>query len=76
MQICFNTVNDMKDFVNLISAFSGDADINYGKYDVDAKSILGVFSIGLGKPMNLTVHGELPEELSTKMERFLYRAIA
>lgn len=76
MQICFNDVNEVKEFVNLMGAFQGDADLNYGKYDVDAKSILGVFSIGLGKPIQLTVYDELPEEFHTKLQKFAYRAIA
>ena len=47
-----------KSFVNTISQFDYDFDLVSGRYVIDAKSIMGIFSLDLSKPIDLTVHAE------------------
>ena len=47
VRLLLNTTDSVKSFVNLISSYDYDADIRSGRYVVDAKSILGIFSLDL-----------------------------
>lgn len=58
MSIKLDTIEKVKKFVGLISAFDGDFDIQAGRYVIDAKSILGIFSVDLSKPLTLRVENE------------------
>lgn len=55
MTIVLNTVEDVKKFVSDISNIEGEITISSGRYIVDAKSIMGIFSIDLSKPLGLSV---------------------
>ena len=67
VQISLNSIDKVKSFVNTISQFDYDFDLVSGRYVIDAKSIMGIFSLDLSKPIDLTVHadGEAEEVLST-----------
>lgn len=62
MTIELNTIDKVKKFVSLISAFEGDFDILAGRYIIDAKSILGIFSVDLSKPLTLRIEQEVDWE--------------
>ena len=51
-------INDVKEFVNTVSRFEEDVDLVSGRYTIDAKSIMGIFSIDLAKPIEVIVHGD------------------
>ena len=51
-------INDVKEFVNTVSRFEEDVDLVSGRYTIDAKSIMGIFSIDLTKPIEVIVHGD------------------
>jgi len=55
--ISLNTVEKVKGFVNAVSPLDGDFDLVSDRYVVDAKSIMGIFSLDLGKPLTLQIHG-------------------
>lgn len=55
LKISLSSVKDVKKFVNLIEKIQGDVTIRSGKYVIDAKSIMGIFSLGLSKIMELEV---------------------
>lgn len=48
----------MKSFVNDITKFDYDFDLVSGRYVIDAKSIMGIFSLDLSKPIDLNIHAE------------------
>lgn len=50
------TINDVKNFVNSVSKCEYDVDLISGRYAVDAKSIMGIFSLDLSKPIILEAH--------------------
>lgn len=56
--IVLNTINDVKAFVNTVSKYNFDADLISGRYAVDAKSIMGIFSLDLTKPVEMEIHDE------------------
>lgn len=57
-KILLDSIDKVKDFVNLIKRFKSEIDLASGRYVVDAKSIMGIFSLELSKPLLLTVYGE------------------
>ncbi|MDE6973805.1 MAG: HPr family phosphocarrier protein, partial [Lachnospiraceae bacterium] len=48
----------VKSFVNDITKLDYDFDLVYGRYVIDAKSIMGIFSLDLSKPIDLNIHVE------------------
>ncbi len=51
------SINDVKQFVHAASEQPCDIDVVSGRYIIDAKSIMGIFSIDLAKPIHIEVHG-------------------
>jgi phosphotransferase system HPr-like phosphotransfer protein len=58
VQISLNSIGKVKSFVNAISQFDYDFDLISGRYVIDAKSIMGIFSLDLSKPIELAIHTE------------------
>ena len=58
VQISLNSIDKVKSFVNDITKFNNDFDLVSGRYAIDAKSIMGIFSLDLSKPINLNIHAE------------------
>ena len=58
VQISLNSIDKVKSFVNDITKFNNDFDLVSGRYVIDAKSIMGIFSLDLSKPINLNIHAE------------------
>ena len=58
VQISLNSIGKVKSFVNTISQFEYDFDLISGRYVIDAKSIMGIFSLDLSKPIDLNIHAE------------------
>ncbi len=56
VQISLNSIGKVKSFVNAISQFDFDFDLISGRYVIDAKSIMGIFSLDLSKPIELAIH--------------------
>ena len=58
IKILLSSINDVKKFVNMVSKYDFDVDLISDRYVVDAKSIMGIFSLDLSKPITLNVHGD------------------
>ena len=58
IQICLNSIDKVKSFVNDINRFDCDFDLVSGRYVIDAKSIMGIFSLDLSKPISLNIHAD------------------
>ena len=67
IQISLNSIDKVKAFVNDITKFDNDFDLVSGRYVIEAKSIMGIFSLDLSKPIDLSIHAEdnLDEILET-----------
>ena len=60
VQIKLDSIDKVKDFVRAITLFDNDFDMRSGRYTIDAKSILGIFSLDLSKPIELDIYGDEP----------------
>ena len=56
--VLLNTIEKVRGFVNLISKYDGEFQLAMGGYVVDAKSIMGIFSLNLAEPLHLNVISE------------------
>lgn len=54
--IKLQTISDVKNFVNTVAKYEFDVDLISGRYAVDAKSIMGIFSLDISKPIKLDAH--------------------
>ena len=70
-KIQLNAINDVKEFVNTVMRFNYDLDLVSGRYAIDAKSIMGIFSLDLSKPIELVAHTEDPDELVKAISKFI-----
>ncbi|MBP3664472.1 MAG: HPr family phosphocarrier protein [Tyzzerella sp.] len=58
VEISLNSIDKVKSFVNAINTFDFDFDLISGRYVIDAKSIMGIFSLDLSKPITLNIHAD------------------
>ena len=56
--VLLNSIEKIKNFVNTITRYPYDFDLVSGRYTIDAKSIMGIFSLDLSKPIDLNIHAE------------------
>ena len=72
VQISLNSIGKVKSFVNAISQFEYDFDLVSGRYVIDAKSIMGIFSLDLSKPIDLAIHtDEKQDEIMEVLKPYL-----
>jgi phosphocarrier protein HPr len=70
-KIRLKSIDDVKDFVNCSMACPDDVTLKLGKYIVDGKSIMGIFSLDLNQPVTLSVDGDSAEEFMSKIQKFI-----
>ena len=58
VKISLNSIDKVKAFVNEVTKFDSDFDLVSGRYVIDAKSIMGIFSLDLSKPIDLNNHND------------------
>lgn len=61
VKISLNSIDKVKAFVNDVTKFDTDFDLVSGRYVIDAKSIMGIFSLDLSKPIELNIHASEAE---------------
>ena len=71
--IRINTINDVKDFVTIVTKCNYDVDIVSGRYAIDAKSIMGIFSLDLSKTLEMRVHSDNCDELMAEVEKYIVK---
>ena len=69
--IRLSTIQDVRKFVDIVSASDIDIDLSSGRYIVDAKSIMGIFSLDLLNPIKLTAHAEDCTALFEQLASFI-----
>ncbi len=65
------TFNDVQKFNAILTKFSFDIDLVSGRYIVDAKSVMGIYSLDLSNPIELRAHTEDAEELFAQIAEFI-----
>ncbi len=69
--VMLGTINDVKNFVSVVSQCDYDVDLISGRYAVDAKSIMGIFSLDLSKPIKLEAHTDDASEFFAQIKQFI-----
>lgn len=70
-KINLSTIQNVKEFVNTVSRFDFDVDLISGRYSVDAKSIMGIFSLELSKPLTMRVMSTDCDEFISLIQKFI-----
>lgn len=70
IKIKLTAINDVKEFVETVNQYDFDCDITVSKYVVDAKSIMGLFSLDLSKELTLQLHTDDTKDLTEKIAKF------
>ena len=68
--LLLSSINDVKDFVN---KYDFDVDLTSGRYVVDAKSIMGIFSLDLSKPIKVEVHSDDCDKFMEELDKFIIK---
>lgn len=71
--IALKMSGDVQEFVNILIGFGFDIDLVSGRYIVDAKSIMGIYSLDLTKPIQLNAHTDDAEELFAAIDKFIVK---
>lgn len=69
--IRLSTIQDVRNFVEIVCTSDIEIDLSSGRYVVDAKSIMGIFSLDLLNPILLTAHTDDAGELFDKLTPFI-----
>ena len=70
VQISLQMANQVKTFVSIVQKYSYEIDLRSDRYVVDAKSILGIFSLDLSKPINVEIHADSCDDLIEELKQF------
>ena len=70
VKIVLSNIQDIRDFVNQVILVEYDVDLVQGRYVVDAKSIMGIFSLDLLSPITLVAHTDYAEDFFDKIAKF------
>ena len=69
--VLLSSINDVKNFVDVVTKYEFDIDLASGRYIVDAKSIMGIFSLDLSKPINVEVHSDDCDQLLAELAPYI-----
>ena len=69
--VLLGSINDVKNFVNIVSKYDYEIDLSSGRYVVDAKSIMGIFSLDLSKPIKVEIHSDDCKALTDELKAFV-----
>jgi phosphotransferase system HPr-like phosphotransfer protein len=74
MQTCkikLTSIQDVREFVDIVTGYNIEIDLSSGRYVVDAKSIMGIFSLDLSKPITLEVHSDDCDALVEELKPYI-----
>jgi phosphotransferase system HPr-like phosphotransfer protein len=69
--ILLKSINDVKNFVNSVNKYDFDIDLTSGRYVVDAKSIMGIFSLDLSSPIKIEIHSNDCDDLYNEIKDYI-----
>lgn len=70
-KVKISTINDVKKFVNSVAKYDFDVDLISGRYAIDAKSIMGIFSIDLSKELVMKAHTDNADLIKTDLSEYI-----
>jgi phosphotransferase system HPr-like phosphotransfer protein len=69
--VLLDRIANIKDFVKLVSKCGDDVIVRSGRFTINAKSIIGLFSLDLTKPLNVELYGYIPYEVREGIKKFI-----
>ena len=69
--VLLSSINDVKHFVNIVTKYECEIDLTSGRYVVDAKSFMGIFSLDLSEPIQMEIHDDACEQLLAELEPYI-----
>lgn len=69
--IVLKSINDVKDFVNYVNKYDFDVDLTSGRYVVDGKSIMGIFSLDLSSPIKVDIYSDDCDKFCDEIKKFV-----
>ncbi len=73
VKISLSMAESVKKFVNIVGNYPYDLDLRSGRFLIDAKSLLGIFSLDLSKPVILEIHNDNCESLLEELSAFIVK---
>ena len=70
VQISLQMASQVKAFVSVVQKYAYEIDLRSDRYVVDAKSILGIFSLDLSKPIVVEIHSDNCDDLLNELKQF------
>ena len=70
IQVSLTMTSQVTAFVGIVQKYPYDIDLKHGKYVVDAKSLLGIFSLDLSKPVTVEIHSDDCADLLKELKQF------
>ena len=71
MKVNLGKISDVKQFAGVMNSIPVDASLHSGRYIIDAKSIMGIFSLDLSSPIEIVFHGKISDEDFEKIKPFV-----
>lgn len=72
VNVLLNSIEKIKEFTNIVSNLDSEIDLVSGRYTVDAKSIMGIFSLDLTKNIRMDIHNdEIFDDAKEKLKDFI-----
>ncbi|MBQ9375869.1 MAG: HPr family phosphocarrier protein [Ruminococcus sp.] len=71
--IKLDSIADVKKFVSVVSMYDYDVDLASGRYAIDAKSIMGIFSLDLSNPIELIAHSDNADAFLDEIKEFIVK---
>ncbi len=71
VNVLLESIADVKEFVSTVTMYDFDVDLVSGRYAVDAKSIMGIFSLDLSNKIELVAHTDDAEKFLEEIKKFI-----
>lgn len=71
LKIYLKSITEVKEFVRIVNDYPFDVDLSSGRYTVDAKSIMGIFSLDLALPITVEIQSDEAQSLIQQLTPFL-----
>ena len=68
--IVLKTISDVREFVNIVVLLEYEVDLTQGRYTIDAKSIMGIFSLDLLSPITVVAHTDYADDFFESIAKF------
>lgn len=73
IKVSFPSTESVKEFVNAVSRYPYEVDLHSGRYIVDAKSLLGIFSLDLAKPIVCEIYNDNCDDLVKDINKYIVK---